>query len=276
VRVTPEPSEPTELVGPVGPAGGNGRADATSETDVHGQLAKAIGELTGDGEVGHRKVTDAIVLAGKSAQQAGVKAVTSGRWLTDIIIQTGGHIPVRDLATLRMHHDGKEGQELAEALIRNASRTSAAVGAATGALVTASQLAVATWATLPIELLAETLIVVAIELKLVAELHAIAGHPFQGTMSEKATAAAEVWSENSGSRPGTRGKLGNLGFAARQAHRQLTAAVQRRVLRRAGRNLWSFVPFMIGAAVAAELNRRATMSVGRRVARTLGLLPPVR
>jgi hypothetical protein len=264
----------TDLV-PSGAAGA-APADGEAQPDVHGELARAIGELTGEGEPGHRKITDAIVLAGKSAQQAGVKAVASGRWLTDIIIQTGGHIPVRDLATLRMHHDGKEGEALAEALIRNASRTSAAVGAATGALVTASQIAVATWATLPIELLAETLIVVAIELKLVAELHAVAGQPFNGTVSERATAAAQVWSEQSGSRPGTRAKVGNLGMVARQAHRQVTAAVQRRVMRRAGRNLWSFVPFMIGAVVAAELNRRATMIVGRRVARSLGLIPPVR
>jgi hypothetical protein len=255
---------------PTGPPAGNG------QTDVHGELARAIGELTGESEPGAKKVTDAIVLAGKSAQQAGVKAVASGRWLTDILIQTGGHIPVRDLATLRMHHDGKEGRELADALVRNASRTSAGVGAATGALVTASQLIVAGWATLPIELLAETLIVVAIELKLVAELHAVAGRPFEGTMSERAAAAAQMWSENSGSRPGARGKIGNLGFAAREAHRQLSSAVQRRILRRAGRNLWSFVPFMIGAAVAAELNRRATLTVGRRVARRLELLPPVR
>jgi uncharacterized protein (DUF697 family) len=264
---TPAPTEPSE---PTAPAGANG------QTDVHGELARAIGELTGDAEPGHHKVTDAIVLAGKSAKEAGVKSVASGRWLADILIQTGGHLPVRDLATLRLHHDGKEGQELAEAMIRNASRTSAAVGAATGALVTASQLAVAGWATLPIELLAETLIVVAIELKLVAELHTVTGRPFEGTVSERATAAAQVWSESSGARPGTRGKLGNLGLAAREAHRQLMGAVQRRVLRRAGRNLWSFVPFMIGAAVAAELNRRATLSVGRRVARNLGLLPPVR
>jgi hypothetical protein len=273
---TPVPTEPSEPTGPAGPPGANGQTGVPGQTDVHGELARAIGELAGDAEPGHRKVTDAIVLAGKSAKEAGVKSVASGRWLADILIQTGGHLPIRDLATLRMHHGGKEGQELAEALIRNASRTSATVGAATGALVTASQLAVAGWATLPIELLAETLIVVAIELKLVAELHAVAGHPFEGTVTERATAAAQVWSDNSGARPGTRGKLGNLGLAAREAHRQLMGAVQRRILRRAGRNLWSFVPFMIGAAVAAELNRRATQVVGRRVARSLGLLPPVR
>ena len=71
---------------------------------------------------------DAIILAGRSAQHAGVKAVASGRWLADIVIQTGGHIPVRDLDTLIDHYDGKQGPALAEALVRNASRTSGAVG----------------------------------------------------------------------------------------------------------------------------------------------------
>lgn len=243
--------------------------------DVHGELARSIGELTGDEHPSPTKVKDAIILAGRSAQQSGVKAVASGRWLADIVIQTGGHIPVRDLQTLREHYDGKEGDALAEALVRNSSRTSAAVGAATGALVAASQLTLATWATLPIELLAETLIVVAIELKLIAELHAVVGRPFDGTVTERATAAATVWSDHQGARPGTRAKVGNLGMVARQAHRQLSAAVQRRVMRRAGRNLWSFLPFMIGAAVGGELNRRATLAVGRKVAQGLGLpLPP--
>jgi hypothetical protein len=268
-----------DRAGPDAPVTGNGEGAASApepERDVHGELARAVGALTADGPPDRTKVVDAIVLAGKSAQQAGVKAVASGRWLTDILIQTGGHMPVRDLATLKMHHDGKEGVELAEALVRNASRTSLAVGAATGALVAASQLAVAGWASLPIELLAETLIVVAIELKLVAELHAVAGRPFEGTVTERAQAAAEVWSDNAGSRPGTRGKIGNLGIVARQAHRQLTAAIQRRVLRRAGLNLWSFLPFMIGAAIGGELNRRATLAVGERVARELGLRRPER
>ncbi len=244
------------------------------ERDVHGDLARAIGDITGDDHPSPAKVKDAIILAGRSAQHAGVKAVASGRWLADIVIQTGGHLPVRDLETLRAHYDGKEGVALAEALVRNASRTSGAVGAATGALVAASQLTVATWATLPIELLAETLIVVAIELKLVAELHAVAGRPFEGTVTEKATAAATVWSDNQGASPGTRTKIANLGFVARQAHRQLTATMQRRVLRRAGLNLWSFLPFLIGAGVGGELNRRATLGVGRKVSHGLGLLPP--
>jgi hypothetical protein len=260
----PQPTTPgTELV----PVNGN--------RDVHGDLARAIGEIAGDEHPSPTKVKDAILLAGKSAQEAGVKAVASGRWLADIVIQTGGHIPVRDLGTLVEHYDGRQGTALAEALVRNASRTSAAVGAATGVAVAASQLAVATWATLPIELLAETLIVVAVELKLVAELHAVAGRPFEGTVSERATAAATVWSDNSGARPGTRAKVGNLGYVARQAHRQLSATIQRRLMRRAGLNLWSFLPFLIGAGIGGELNRRATLSVGRKVSGLLGLLPAV-
>ena len=114
-------------------------------------------------------------LAGRSARQAGSKAVASGKWLSEIALDVAGHIPVRDIGTLREHHHGLDGALLAGALIRAAGRSTATVGAATGALAAASEVNPATWATLPVELAAETLIVVAVEMKLVGELHEAAG-----------------------------------------------------------------------------------------------------
>jgi hypothetical protein len=239
---------------------------------VDQELARAVGELTGAGAPTKSQVAEVMSLAVRSAKQAGTKAVTSGKWATEVLIETAGHLPVRDVETLRAHHKGKDGPELAQAVIRNASRTSATVGAATGAAVAASQVAVAGWATLPIELLAETLIVVAVELKLVSELHAIAGQPFTGAMSDRANAAARVWSDNQGVRPGRRAK-GDLGWLGRQARAQITSQMQKQLMRRAGRNLWSLLPFLFGAVAGGELNRRATLRVGEKVARSLGLLP---
>ena len=50
-------------------------------------------------------------------------------WVTDAVTRVAPHIQVRDLDTLRAHHGGLEGDELAERLIRNASRVTTGIGA---------------------------------------------------------------------------------------------------------------------------------------------------
>ncbi|GFJ88788.1 hypothetical protein Prum_024300 [Phytohabitans rumicis] len=52
------------------------------------------------------------------------------RWMTDTVGDLAPHIPVRDLETLRQHHDGLDGEALADRLVRNAARATAGVGAA--------------------------------------------------------------------------------------------------------------------------------------------------
>src|SRR5688500_2498933 len=79
-------------------------------------------------------------LAG-SARDAGGRAVASGRWLAPTLIDTAPRIPVRDIAALQEQHGGLAGQSLADELVRNASRASAAIGAASGALMSVEQFA---------------------------------------------------------------------------------------------------------------------------------------
>src|SRR5512135_938196 len=57
-------------------------------------------------------------------RRGGSSSVAVGRRLTDIVVEMAPHLPVRDLATLRAHHGGRSGTELAQALIRAASRSS--------------------------------------------------------------------------------------------------------------------------------------------------------
>ena len=82
----------------------------------------------------------------------------------------GPRLRIRDQATLRAQFPGKSDDEIAQLLVERAARAAAAVGGATGA-----------WAALPAlpafpaEVAAETLAVVGIEVKLVAELHEIYG-----------------------------------------------------------------------------------------------------
>ena len=223
---------------------------------------------SGSGKPTREQLTRVLSLATRSARSAGVRAVTSGKWLADISLDATSHLPVRDEVTLVEHFGGLQGPDLAAALVRNASLTSGAVGGVTGALAAASQLHPAAWTAMPFELLGETLVVVAIEMKLVAELHEVAHQGVRGTLTERGTAIATAWSESRGlqtsdllSRP-LRTTAADL--VGRQTRSALASSLRKRILLRAGRNLTSFAPLMAGAAAGVVLNRRATRSLGRK------------
>lgn len=258
--------------------------DAPSPGDA--ELARAIGEAVGDrhggdGRPSAGQVREIAGLVGESARTAGRKAVTSGRWLAEVTLDAATHLPVRDLATLREHHDGLAGALLARPLVRNASLAAAAVGATTGAIA-ATPL---TWLAAPVELAAETLIVVALEMKLIGELHEAAGYPLAGDLRTSGPLIARAWSETRGLSAGELAGLLQVGSAGaltasassllgRSTRDQLTSQIQRRLVRRFGRNTATLAPMMVGAVIGGELNRRATRKLGLAVARTLGIPPP--
>ena len=205
-----------------------------------------------------------------SARAAGARAVASGRWLANALIDAAPRIPVRDLAALREHHGGLEGQALADDLIRTAARASAAIGAASGAAIAIEQFAPPTWIAVPFELGVETLAIAAIELKLIAELHEVFGVPVRGTASERTVALVRAWAERRGVSAVTLGRQGGLADALGKGTReQLVRILRRRLAARLGRNLSSLAPLFAGAVAGAELNRRATRAVGAAVAASL-------
>ena len=204
-----------------------------------------------------------------SARAAGVGALTTGRWLVDIVLALGARIPPRDLATLEDQY-GARGPALAEALIRTAGRASATVGAVAGAVVGAEELSPPTWLLVPAELVVETLFIAAIEMKLIAELNEVHGQPVRGTPAARGAALARAWGERRGVRPDMlleRGALG--GLLGQGARRELARLVRRRLLSRMGRNLTALAPLLAGAVAGAEVNRRATVSLGNAVVRDL-------
>ena len=248
-------------------------------------LAAELGAAAGEEHLTAGRVARIARLASTSARAAGARAVSSGRWLADTTIDVAGHVPVRDLDTLRAHHDGLSGALLARPLIRNAALASGAVGASTGALAAASYSTPLLWATLPVELAVETLLVVAIEMKLAGELHEAAGYPVAHDLRRSGPLLARAWAETRGIDPADLVRLAAPGQGAaaaatasevlgRSARDQLVQQVQRRLVRRTGRSAASFVPLMVGAVAGAELNRRATRRFGRTVARTLHIPPP--
>jgi hypothetical protein len=186
------------------------------------------------------------------------------RWMADVVADVAPHVPVRDLATLRRHHDGLDGDQLAERLIRNAARATAGVGAAGGGVASVEWAATPTLLSAPILLAAETVAVVAIELKLLGELHEVYGRPVTGSAVERASALIQAWSGQRGVNPLVPGVgvATVLGTAARKE-------LQGTLLRRFGRNLTTLGPLLTGAAVASYLNRRATRSLGDKLVKDL-------
>ncbi len=105
---------------------------------------------------------------------------------------------------------------------------------------------------------------VAVEIKLVAELHVVYGRTPRGTRGQVAAAYVAAWGARRGvdQAPGMPALGVVLGAAARQQ-------LRRRLARRLGRNLTTMGPLLSGAAVASYLNRRATRGVGENVQKDL-------
>jgi hypothetical protein len=191
------------------------------------------------------------------------------RWMTDVIGDVAPHVPVRNLDTLRKHFDGMDGDELADRLVRNAARATAGIGAAGGGVASLQWTVTPTLLSAPVLLTAETVAVVAIELKLIGELHEVYRQPIQGSGTQRASELIQSWSGQRGVNPLVPGVgvAAVLGTAARKE-------LQSTLLRRFGRNLTTMGPLLTGAAVASYLNRRATRSLGEKVQKDLSKTRP--
>lgn len=188
---------------------------------------------------------------------SGARAAVSGRWLADLVTEVAPHVPVRDLPTLRAHHGGLSGDGLAAALVRSATLGTAGIGAAGGALAALQHAAPPTLLAAPVQLTAETLAVVALELKLVAELHVVYGKAPVGPPGQVTAAYIGAWAAKRGLDPAD--GLPALGMVLATAARQ---QLRRRLVRRLARNATTLAPLLTGAVAGAELNRRETRGLG--------------
>jgi hypothetical protein len=191
-------------------------------------------------------------------------------WIADSVTDVTPHIPIRDLETLSAHYDGLTGDALAERLIRNAARVTTGIGVAGGGVATVEWVATPALLSAPVLLAAETVAVVAVEVKLIGELHEVYGRPVPGTGTQRALHLLQSWAQRRGVNPLVpgRGAAAALGTAARKELRE-------RLVRRVGRNLSTMGPFLTGAAVAGFLNRRSTMSLGEEIRKDLTRQPKV-
>src|SRR5580698_3952536 len=211
-------------------------------------------------ESGDVQDTDAARQAARVAGSARRGAGTAGRgaasllnWLTAQVVAMGPRLRIRDQATLRAQFPGQTDDEIAQRLIERAARAAAAVGGTTGAWAAFPALPA-----FPAEVAAETLAVVGIEVKLVAELHEVYGMGAQGSGPERARAYIGSWASRRGIYQVDGGLLLIAGSPlAKQLTRRLAARVRR--------STFALAPLFTGAVAGAVLNRRETRRLGREI-----------
>ncbi|MFJ9867854.1 hypothetical protein [Streptomyces sp. NPDC101165] len=193
-------------------------------------------------------------LAREGARMGGSRARAGLAYLTDRIIEIAPRVPVRDLATLRRQFPGLGPEEIADKLVAGAAGATSTVGAGIGA---AAMLPVPP--AMPTELAAEITGVAAIELKLIAELHEVYGLRPPGNLMARSTAYLSSWS-------GERGidvmKPSSVNTALGG---QMKRELRQQIMKRMVRDLPNLMPFMVGAAVGAVMNRRDTRKLAGRV-----------
>jgi len=249
----PESGAVGALVARMTGASGDERSRRDQSRDM-GALVKALGSS-----------------ARSAAASSGRASVLGGGWLVDLLLDTVPRIPVRDLTALRSQHPGLSADDLAQTLISGAAKSTGAVGAAGGALAAVQFAAPPTLLTTPVQLAAETLLVAAIEVKLIAELHEVYGAAITGSARVRMQSYLVAWTERRGIDPFAPGVLRlSLGAAAKRS-------LRKRLVRRAGRNLSTLGPMMSGAVAGSVVNHRETRRLGEQVRdhlRRVGRVPP--
>ena len=237
--------------------GPRGAGEVMTEEALTGEVARLAGELAEDASPSRWRRFQAAATrlarrGGRAGQAGRVRAGAGGRWLTAQVLAMAPRLPVRNQATLRAQFPGLTPEELADKLIQGSSRAAASVGAAVGAAMFLPLPAA------PVEILVETLAVVGIEVKLVAELHEVYGMRAPGPVPERMLAYLAAWAQRSG----VALVPGGLALAAGSPLRR---RLQRRLIARAGRSAASLGPLLTGAAAGALLNRHETRRLGQDV-----------
>jgi hypothetical protein len=204
-----------------------------------------------------RRFTAELSRLGGRSGRAGWHGLSSGgRWLTAEVLAMAPRLPVRDQQRLREQFPGLGPEELADALIHGAGRAAAVIGAGAGAAM------VLPLPSAPVEVAVETLALVGIEIKLVAELHEVYGMRAPGSRSERMLAYVAAWAHRRGVALAPAGLVVVAGSPLRRR-------LQRRLIARAARGAMSLGPLLTGAIAGAALNRLETRHLGDDVRKDL-------
>jgi len=240
--------------------GGSAQDTENAVAERAAELATEVTEAEQPQE--RRRLAAAFAAAARSGARVtgrGFRAARRGAgagtgWLAKQVVAMAPRLRVRNQAALRAQFPGQSTEEIADALITGASRASAAVGGAVGA-----------WSALPVlpafpaEIVTETLALVGIEIKLIAELHEVYGTPAAGNAVDRATAYVEAWAHRRGVLAATPGGLILV------AGSPLARRLRRRLAARASRSAFSLGPLLTGATVGALFNSVETRRLGQQV-----------
>jgi len=238
----------------------------TEATDISLRAAEVAADITEtDRPQEQRRLLRAFnkaVSSGARAAGRGTRAVrrragSGSGWLVGQVVAMAPRLRVRDQAALQVQFPGQSAEEIVDALIERAAHAAAAAGAGAGMVAVLPVLPA-----FPAEVAAETLLVVGIELKLVAELHEAYGIPAAGNLAERMSAYLAAWAHR-------RGVFMIEGGLILAAGSPLARLLRRRLIARAGRSAVSLGPLLTGAAAGAMFNSRETRKVGRDIRRDL-------
>ena len=205
----------------------------------------------------NRAVSSSARLAGRGTRVVRRRAGSGSGWLVGQVVAMAPRLRVRDQAALQEQFRGMSADEIADTLIEGAAHAAAAAGAGAGLVAVLPVLPA-----FPAEVAAETLLVVGIELKLVAELHEAYGLRAPGNFAERMSAYLAAWAHR-------RGVFMIEGGLILAAGSPLARLLRRRLIARAGRSAVSLGPLLTGAAAGAMLNSRETRKLGRDIRRDL-------
>jgi hypothetical protein len=250
VSETDHPQERRRLVKAFTTAAGSGARAAGSGARAAGSGARAAGSGARAAGRGTRAAQRG---AGSGTRAARQRASAGTGYLVAQVIDMAPRLRVRDQAALQAQFPGRSPEEIADALIEGAVHASAAAGGAAGVVS-----ALPVLPAFPAEIVAETLVVVGIEIKLIAELHEAYGTPVPGKLPVRMSAYLAAWAH----RRGVSMIPGGVIFAAGSP---LMRLLRRRLAARAGRSAFSLGPLLTGAAAGAFMNSWETRKLGQQI-----------
>jgi hypothetical protein len=224
-------------------------ADVT-ETDQPQEQRRLVRGFT-------RAMSSSARMAGRGTRVVRRRAGSGSGWLVGQVVAMAPRLRVRDQAALQAYFPGQSAEEIADALVQHAARAAAAAGAGAGMAA-----ALPVLPAFPAEVAAETLVVVGIEIKLVAELHEAYGMSAPGNFAERMSAYLSAWAHR-------RGVFMIEGGLILAAGSPMARLLRRRLIARAGRSAVSLGPLLTGAAAGALFNSRETRKLGRDIQRDL-------
>jgi len=202
--------------------------------------------------------SEAVIKDGATSRKD--QALVAAARLRDVATGIAPRLPIRDRSTLEDHLKLRDPELMAHAIVKNAANATAVAGSIGGFLVITSRTGPGLILSIPLRVATETLVVAAIELKMIGELHEIYDQPLEGSATQRGTTALKLWASYRGLDVTDTGGIFQTvtEIARRPTTRRAAASVTGKAL--GGRGL------RLGAGVVGAIeNHKSSMSLGDQV-----------